>query len=206
MNAGLSNSVGSTSSSLLERVRSQDGRAWRQLTELYGPLIYSWCRQSGLSPPDAADVFQDVCAALFESIAGFRKDGQGGRFRGWLWTVTRSKIIDHFRKQRGKASAQGGSAARDWFAQLPENPPDESAGGAGHSVDSALLRRALQIVRAEFEHRTWEAFWRCAVEGEPTAQIAVDLGISANGVRQAKSRVLRRLREELGELADDLPL
>ena len=54
--------------------------------------------------------------------------------------------------------------------------------------------------RAEFEERTWQAFWRVTVEGQDTAEVAAQLGISANGVRQAKSRVLRRLREELGEL------
>lgn len=55
------------------------------------------------------------------------------------------------------------------------------------------------MVRSEFEDRTWQAFWRVAVEGHATAEVAADLGITANAVRQAKSRVLRRLRQELGD-------
>ncbi len=60
----------------------------------------------------------------------------------------------------------------------------------------------MDMVRSEFEERTWNAFWRSAVEDEPTSEIAESLGITANGVRQAKSRVLRRLGQELGELPE----
>jgi RNA polymerase sigma-70 factor (ECF subfamily) len=67
---------------------------------------------------------------------------------------------------------------------------------------SGLLHRAMEMVKAEFEPRTWNAFWRSAIENEPTAEIGAHLGITANSVRQAKSRVLRRLREELGELPE----
>ncbi len=72
-----------------------------------------------------------------------------------------------------------------------ENPP---------GADAAILPQALQLVRAEFENRTWEAFWRAAIEGQLPADIAADLGMSVQAVYKAKSRVLRRLRGELGEL------
>jgi RNA polymerase sigma-70 factor (ECF subfamily) len=55
-------------------------------------------------------------------------------------------------------------------------------------------------VRHEFEDRTWRAFWRVTVEGHPTADVAVEMGITSSAIRQAKSRVLRRLKEEIGEL------
>lgn len=70
------------------------------------------------------------------------------------------------------------------------------------STSSHLLRRALESIRSEFEEKTWEAFRRSVLEGEPTAGIAADLGLSTNAVRQYKSRVLRRLRRELGDLPE----
>jgi RNA polymerase sigma-70 factor (ECF subfamily) len=39
-----------------------------------------------------------------------------------------------------------------------------------------------------------------AVEGQAPAEIAADLGMTAAAVRKAKSRVLLRLREEIGDL------
>jgi len=63
-----------------------------------------------------------------------------------------------------------------------------------------LRLRALELIRAEFEDRTWQAFWRVTVDGQPTKDVAQELGVTPSAVRLAKSRVLRRLREELGDL------
>jgi RNA polymerase sigma-70 factor (ECF subfamily) len=43
-------------------------------------------------------------------------------------------------------------------------------------------------------------FWRVTVDGEATAEVARDLSVSPSAVRLAKSRILRRLREELGDI------
>ena len=55
-------------------------------------------------------------------------------------------------------------------------------------------------MKHNFEERTWTAFWRVTIDNRSTADVAAELGISANAVRLAKSHVLRRLREEMGEL------
>ena len=55
-------------------------------------------------------------------------------------------------------------------------------------------------MRGEFEERTWQAFWLTAIEGRlPDALVDV-LGMTPAAIRQAKSRVLRRLKQEMGEL------
>ena len=63
-----------------------------------------------------------------------------------------------------------------------------------------LLHRALDQIKGDFAPQTWEAFWRSVVDGHNTHWIAEEIGLSPNGVRQAKSRVLRRLRQQLGDL------
>jgi RNA polymerase sigma-70 factor (ECF subfamily) len=64
----------------------------------------------------------------------------------------------------------------------------------------ALIQRALQLIQVEFEPRTLQAFWQATVEGRQTADIAADLEMTIKAVRQAKYRVMRRLRQELDEL------
>jgi acyl carrier protein len=85
--------------------------------------------------------------------------------------------------------------------QIPE-PPDFSQPSHQAGSDGLLSRRALELVRAEFENRTWEAFWRTAVDGQAPADVAEDLGMSLHAVYKAKSRVLRRLRQELNGLLE----
>jgi RNA polymerase sigma-70 factor (ECF subfamily) len=65
----------------------------------------------------------------------------------------------------------------------------------------ALYRRALLELRGEFEQRTWQAFLATALEGKNATEVAKDLGLTPAAVRKAKSRVLGRLRAELGELS-----
>jgi RNA polymerase sigma-70 factor (ECF subfamily) len=67
---------------------------------------------------------------------------------------------------------------------------------------SFLVNRALELMRSEFRDETWQACWQHVVEGRTAAEVGSALGISANAVRVAKCRVLRRLREELDGLLD----
>ena len=192
----------STSTSLLERVKAQDPEAWKRLVALYGPLVYDWCRQSGLRGEDAADVGQEVFGAVVAKVAEFRRDRPGDSFRGWLWTITRNKIRDHSRQQQGQAQAQGGTDAQQRLAQVPEHPPDSSAPGRRPAQGSDLEHRAMDLVRAGVEDRTWQAFWLVAVEGRSPADAAERLGISVQAVYDAKYRIRRRIRQELSDLTD----
>jgi RNA polymerase sigma-70 factor (ECF subfamily) len=190
-----------TSTSLLERVQAHDAAAWRRLIDLYGPLVYHWCRRYALGPEDRADVFQEVFRAVASHITTFRKDRPGDTFRGWLLTITRSKVLDHFRRQQRQVQAAGGSDAWQQLAQVP----DPAAGPAetdDPDQEHGLIRRALQLLQGEFEDRTWQAFWRATVEGQAPADVAAALGTSLNAVYKAKSRVLQRLRQELGDLLE----
>jgi RNA polymerase sigma-70 factor, ECF subfamily len=184
-----------TSVTLLERVRDRDEVAWRRLLFLYGPLIARWCSHWGVRDQDADDIQQEVFLAVAAGVDAFRRDRPGDTFRGWLRGITRNKLLDRYRRRSGP-EAQGGTESHLLLQQVPEPElPDDA-----ETDVQGLYHRALELVRVEFESRTWEAFWRAAVDGHAPADIAADLGVTAAAVRKAKSRVLHRLRQELGEL------
>jgi RNA polymerase sigma-70 factor (ECF subfamily) len=186
----------STSLTLLERVRGRDEAAWGNLLRLYAPLVERWCGHWGLRGADADDVRQEVFQAVAAGLDTFRRERSGDTFRGWLRVITRNKLIDHSRRRQRQPEAHGGSDAHRQLQQVaePQLPEDSQEDLSG------LYHRALELVRGEFEARTWEAFWRSAVEGQAPALIAADLGVTPAAVRKAKSRVLLRLRQEVGDL------
>src|SRR2546429_6346288 len=49
-------------------------RSWRRLADLYGPLVYGWCRGRGLQPADAEDVLQEVFLTVASRIGDFRRE------------------------------------------------------------------------------------------------------------------------------------
>jgi RNA polymerase sigma-70 factor (ECF subfamily) len=200
--ATLDNS-GSTSSGLLERVKGGESDAWRRLVELYTPLIYQWCRHCSLRAEDAADIAQEVFAAVALGMAEFHRDRAGDSFRGWLWTITRNEIRDHARRQRGVPQAQGGTEALVQMAQIAADAGEPSSSTPGGGNEGSLPRRAVELVRAAVEPKTWDAFWLVTAENRDPAAVAQELGLSLKAVYDAAYRVRRRLREEIQGLVDE---
>jgi RNA polymerase sigma-70 factor (ECF subfamily) len=188
-----------TSSSLIDRVKADEAGAWDRLVSLYAPLVYHWCRRWSLREEDVADVFQEVFKALVVHIAGFRREREGDTFRGWLWRISRNKALDHFRKHGREAEGAGGSEAWMRLSQVPAPPAAEPQDPAEAEAMRRLFLRGLDLIRDEFEERTWQAFWHTAVEGRAPRVVALELSMTSGAVRVAKSRVLQRLREELGD-------
>ncbi len=65
-----------------------------------------------------------------------------------------------------------------------------------------LYRRALALIQQDFEDHTWRAFWGVVIDGRGASAVALDLGVEINVVYLAKSRVLKRLREEFEGLLE----
>jgi len=200
---GSDSSSKSISTNFLAGIQGQTPEAWERLVDLYGPVVYHWCRQSNLRAEDAADVVQEVFAAAARAVAGFHRDQPGDSFSAWLRTITRNKIRDYFRRRQGKAVAKGGTQAQRRIMEIPEPPELDEPTQTEQADDHSLLsHRALELVRAEFEEKTWQAFWLVAVEERSPADIAEELGMTLHAVYKAKSRVLIRLRQELDELPE----
>jgi len=187
-----------TSLSLLDRARHHDEPSWQRLVTLYGPLVEHWCRRGSARREDAADLAQEVFLAVSQGLERFERRGPGS-FRAWVRGITRHKLLDCYRRAERQAAAAGGSTALERLHDIPDPQP-----GSDEDADemSGLYRRALDLIRGEFEERTWQAFWLTAVEGREAPAAAAELGMSPVAVRIARSRVLARLRAEADELID----
>jgi RNA polymerase sigma-70 factor (ECF subfamily) len=188
-----------TSRSLLDRLKADDAAAWDRLIRLYAPLVFRWCRRWDLPEQEIADILQEVFQAVSTHIASFRKERAGDTFRGWLRTIARNKVRDHFRKEGREPAGAGGTDAQIRFLRLPAARLPDDDESSEKRADRGVVGRALELIRDEFEERSWRAFWLTAVEDRIPKEVATELGMSPGAVRVAKSRVLRRLREELGE-------
>lgn len=189
-----------TRSSLLHRARQKDAVAWRELVDLYGPLIAHWCHRCRIDDHAAADCVQDVFASVAVAIDAFQPKRETGSFRAWLWTITRRKVIDYVRTTQRRPHAIGGSTAIAMIHEVMDlqSIPDEEPSEALQIRE--LIDRALLQVRDEFESCTWQAFWRSVVDGQSTDIVAAELNVTPATIRQARSRILRRLRQQLGDL------
>jgi RNA polymerase sigma-70 factor (ECF subfamily) len=186
--------------SLLERARNRDENAWQRLVGLYQRLVLFWCDRWGVPQGDVEDLAQEVFAAVAHDLPGFRRDRPGDTFRGWLRVVSRHRVLRYFRDNKDKPAAEGGS---DALRRLEEAPDTLTTPVDGEEAEMApVYKAALDTVRGEFEEKTWQAFWLTAIEDRLVDDVTAELGMSKAAIRQAKSRVLRRVKEELGDLLE----
>jgi RNA polymerase sigma-70 factor (ECF subfamily) len=194
--------MSTTSPSLLERLkRARPSSAeWRRLQDIYLPLIRSWlARVPGLGD-EADDLSQEILLVLFRELPAFERR-RDGAFRAWLRQITVNRVRA-FRRARQKQPLAGlGPQAEHLLNQLAD-PASELARQWDQDHDRHVFHQLLAIVQADFEPGTWQAFTRFALDGHPAAQVAGELGTTESAVVKAKSRILKRLREEAGGLLD----
>lgn len=190
-----------TSASLIYRLRDDNNQAaWRKFVDLYTPLLFYWAKRAGLAEPDAADLVQDVFALLLVKLPEFEyqpQEQRAGRFRAWLRTVTLNKWRERCRKRQAEVVS-------------PHDPrweelavPDDAENFWRMEYEQFLVAQALRIMQDEFQPQSWKACWETTVNGRKAAEVAAELGMTEGAVFVAKSRVLKKLREELAGLLDE---
>jgi RNA polymerase sigma-70 factor (ECF subfamily) len=189
-----------TSSSLLQRLRANNQEAWQRIVALYTPLVHFWCGRWGIARQDADDLVQEVFQAAASSLDRFRRDRPGDSFRSWLRGIAHHRAMTYLRQRLQQPQAAGGSEALHQMQAIADSDPSSPLDDDPPSERRALFLRAAEMVRAEFEERTWRFFWQTAVEGRSPVDVAQDHNATPAAVRKAKSRVLHRLKEEIGEL------
>ena len=194
--------MNTTSLGLLERLKHAKPNAseWRRLRDIYSPMIRHWLSRLPNLHHEVDDLTQEVLVVVFRELPSFERR-RDGSFRAWLRQITVNRMGAFCKTRRKQPLAMGGPETDQLLAQLAD-PTSDLARQWDQDHDRHVFQKLLAIVEGDFEPSTWQAFTRFAVEGRPAAQVAGELGLTESAVVQAKHRVLKRLREEAGELLD----
>ena len=194
--------MSSTSASLLQRLREgPHSPAWQQMTDIYQPLIRAWLHRQDVLAHDADDLVQEVLAVVVRRLPDFEHNQRVGAFRTWLRTITVNVVRDHWRNRKHRPAAAGGTDLNEFLNQL-EDPDSGLSRLWNQEHDRHVTHRLLEVLKGDFEPKTWQAFTRVALDGAAAADVAKELGLTTNAVFIAKSRVLARLRQEAAGLVE----
>jgi RNA polymerase sigma-70 factor (ECF subfamily) len=190
-----------TRQSLLQRAQAGQEESWKDLVDLYRPLIFAWLNRQGVPAGDLEDLSQEVLLSVVKQLPGFQHSGHRGAFRAWLRTILCRRTADYWRARDGDTLARGGSGAAAALQQIAD-PDSELNRQWDEEHDRYVFRCLLKLVEEEFEPLTLQAFRRLALDGVSGAEAAGELGLSVAAVYVAKSRVLARIRREAEGLID----
>ena len=190
-----------TRQSLLLRAQTGETDAWKNLTDLYRPLILGWLNRQGVPARDLEDLSQEVLLSVVKHLPSFQHSGNRGAFRTWLRTIVCRRAADYWRAIDGDTQARGGSGAAAALQAIAD-PDSELNRQWDEEHDRYVVHCLLDLVEEEFEPITLRAFRRLAIDGVSGAEAAQELGLSVSAVYVAKSRVLARIRQEAEGLID----
>jgi RNA polymerase sigma-70 factor (ECF subfamily) len=186
---------------LLLRAQTGEENAWKGSTDLYRPLIIAWLNLQGVLAADLDDLSQEVLLSVVRVLPGFEHPGNRGAFQSWLRTIACSRTTDYWRGISATTPARGGSGATAAHQQITD-PESDLNRQCDEEHDSYVLGYLLDLVEAEVEPATLQAFRRLALEGASGAEVAGELAMSVAAVYVAKSRVLQRIGQEAEGLID----
>lgn len=189
-----------TRPTLLLRVRDRsDQQSWMEFVEIYGPLIQRFAISRGVDRDTAPDVTQDVLQNVVKAMQSFEYDPEKGTFRSWLFTIIRREII----RTAKKANKKPGLANKADPEHLLERLPAEDSQDWDRDYQKRLVQWAMGKIKREFSDKTWRAFICTAVQGDSPKEVSAELDLSAGAIYVAKSRILKRLTEQVHSVDED---
>jgi len=190
-----------TRKSLIDRLANgQDQASWQEFFDTYWKFIYGIARKSQLADAEAQDVVQDTLVTVAKLMPNFKYDPAVGEFKGWLATITRSRIVDQVRK-RGK--------------HVPLQPIDDNSTNSNDVVDKAtqqfdklwdaewnqnVLEVAKARVRRRVDPQQYQLFDYYVTKDWPAQKVADHFGVHVDHVYMAKHRVSEKICEEIKKI------
>ncbi|MDB4533870.1 sigma-70 family RNA polymerase sigma factor [Vicingaceae bacterium] len=192
-----------TSASLILRLQDPaDHAAWSQFAEIYEPLIARMATQMGMQPADVAESTQEVLMHLTSVVRQWQPREQTGSFRSWLRRVARNVMIRFLQTRDHRCMGTGDTGVHK---QLAEN--SNRLGFESQLYDIEFRHQVfgwvVNKIEKDFQQPTWQAFWLTMVENRPIKEVANEIQVSVGAVYIARSRVMRRLQNEVKKLIDD---
>ena len=195
-----------TRSSLIQRLKATiNGESWEEFFHTYWELIYNVARRAGLSEADAQDIVQETILKVHNSLDRFEYNRKRGTFKGWLRTVTRSRLNDFFKKQqRRPALNQPLEEAADELQNLedPEGPEIEKIWD--EEWNRNLIQAALSRTKKLSSPKQFQIFKCHYIDEWTVRETCRTLGVNAAQVYMAKQRVGKIFRESVEALQEQV--
>lgn len=184
-----------TRASLILRLPdATDVEAWDEFVSIYEPLVYRFALRNGMQHADAQELVQEVLVAVSQSVDRWEPDEERGRFRDWLFRISRNLMINLLTRRKYRSIGTGDSN----IAELLENTCDPASDESqlfDLEYRREVFRWAGEHVRQEVKTKTWKAFWMSTVDALPIKEVADELQMSIGSVYIARSRVMARLQD-----------
>ena len=195
-----------TRSSLIQRLKATiNGESWEEFFHTYWELIYNVARRAGLSEADAQDIVQETILKVHNSLDRFEYNRKRGTFKGWLRTVTRSRLNDFFKKQQRRPALNQPLEEAAGELQNPEDPEGPEIEKIwDEEWNRNLIQAALSRTKKLSSPKQFQIFKCHYIDEWTVRETCRTLGVNAAQVYMAKQRVGKIFREAVETLQEQV--
>jgi len=191
-----------TRRSLLVRLRNWDDQeSWRNFFDTYSRLIYGFARKAGLGDAEAQDVVQETVVTVAKHIPHFEYDPSLGSFKSWLLQITRSRIVDHFRKKQYSRGSKVIQREEPLGTSLLESSTHSTEFDLESIWDEEwqkhLIDAAMEKVKRQVSPKHYQLFHLHVIKRMPANRIVERLQVKLAEIYFAKYKVQRLLQKEI---------
>jgi RNA polymerase sigma-70 factor (family 1) len=174
---------------LFRRISEGEEPAFRLIFEAYTPKLLHYCRGMVKSESLAEEIVQDVFLKLW---AGRSKLSTVENPNNWLFIIARNRVLDHFRKAVRETRFQ---------AQM-YNSIEENRNVTEEQMDESQSRRLIAKALDQLSEQKQRIFKLSRYEGLSHEEIAKELGLSKNTIKNHLVVTLQHIRDWLGKHSD----
>lgn len=192
---GKSVHIYTTRKSHLRRMAAMEDAAWREFYDKYRAMVYGIGMKHRLSGPDLEDLMQSVIAVCCEKLRDFVYDPEHCRFRSFLYKVVEN--VSNNIRRRDRRARRGASI-------VPAACEPDIDRKFMREYRDFLLNCAVERLKHLVTSETFLVFEMLEIEERPVAEVAQLTDRSANALYGIRHRCLKKLREIIGEMRDEL--
>lgn len=168
---------------LVVRARAGSPEAFAALYERLAGQVAGYLRSRGV--PDVEDATSEVFLAVFTGLERF--EGDGDRFRAWVFTIAHRRSVDRWRRA-------GRSPALEPLDEAPPPLVPSAEEGALVALGDDRVRELLGLLSPDQR----DVLLLRVVADLSLEQVAAVLGKREGAVKALQHRALERLRRHLG--------
>lgn len=175
---------------LLQRCREHDDDAFDQLVTRYTPMMRKVICSFGQVSYDFGELFSEACVALHTATQRFDLDQSEVTFGLYARICVRNRIVDLLRISEGDRTITD----RD-VEQMAEE--DNLEGRIAERETFERILASAKLLLSDYEYRVLLLH----IQGYNTSTIAEMLSRTPKSVDNAKFRLFRRLRADIGDVS-----
>ena len=170
---------------IVVRAAAGDTEAFGHLYDLYADRIYRHIYYRTGNVEDARDLTHEVFIEAWQALPRYKRTKTP--FLGWLFTICRHTVIDHYRTKKDYSYLNDDIVLED-----PGETPEELAEA---EYTQQEIRRA--ILKLPYDQQ--QVILLSFIEGFDYKEIAATLNKSEGNIRVIVHRALKKMRELIGE-------